>query len=93
MPTIIATVKLKADNLDEGKAFFKELAAETLTNEPGTLAYVLHERKDDPTTVVVYEKYESDEAFMEHGKNLASKAAQFGKFLDGPLDIVALEEF
>jgi quinol monooxygenase YgiN len=92
MPTIIATLKLKADNLDEAKGFLRELAAETLANEPGTLTYVVHERKDDPTTVVVYEKYESDEAFKEHGKNLASKGARFGKFLDGPLEIVALEE-
>jgi len=92
MPTIIATVKLKAENADEGKTFFKEMAAEVIANEPGTLAYVLHERKDDPLSIVVFEKYESDEAFMEHGKNLASKGGQFGKFLDGPLDIVALNE-
>jgi quinol monooxygenase YgiN len=92
MPTVIATVKLKADNAEEGKAFFRELAAGVRANEPGTLAYVLHERKDDPNTVVVYEKYESDAAFAEHGKNLASKGGEFAKYLDGPPDIVALEE-
>jgi len=92
MPTVIATVKLKPENADEGKAFLKEMAAEVLANEPGTLAYVLYERKDDPNTVVVFEKYESDEAFMEHGKNLASKGEQFGKFLGGPLDVAMLEE-
>lgn len=92
MPSVIATLKLKAESADEGKGFLKELAAEVLANEPGTLVYTLHERKDDPTTVVVFEKYESDEAFAEHGKNLAAKAGDFGRFLDGPLDIVLLEE-
>jgi quinol monooxygenase YgiN len=81
MPTVIATVKLKADNAEEGKAFFRELAAGVRAND-----------KDDPNTVVVYEKYESDAAFAEHGKNLASKGGEFAKYLDGPPDIVALEE-
>ncbi len=92
MPTVIATIKLKEENAAEAKGFFKELAAEVIANEPGTLAYVLLERKDDPLTVVVYEKYESDEAFIEHGKNLATKGAQFAQYLAGPLDVVALDE-
>ena len=92
MPTVIATLKLKAETADDGKTLLRKMAAEVLANEPGTQAYVLHERKDDPNTIVVFEKYESDEAFAEHGKNLASKAGEFGPFLDGPLDVVMLDE-
>ena len=92
MPSIVATVKVKEDKLEEAMGFFKELAAGVLANEPGTLAYVIHQRRDDPHTVVVFEKYESDEAFAIHGQNLAAKGAEFMALLDGPPDIVILDE-
>jgi hypothetical protein len=40
----------------------------------------------------VYEKYESDEAFALHGKNLAARGAEFMAFLDGPPEVVILDE-
>jgi quinol monooxygenase YgiN len=92
MLSVVATVKIKEGKIDEAKAFFKELASETLANEKGTLAYAVHQRRDDPQTLVVYEKYESDEAFAIHGKNLASKGAQFAGVLDGAPDVVVLDE-
>ena len=92
MPSVVATVTVKEDKLEEAKSFLKQLAADTLAKEPGTLAYVVHQKKDDPTTFVVYEKYESDEAFAIHGKNLAAKGAQFMAVLDGPPDVVVLDE-
>lgn len=92
MPSIVATLKLKEDKLEEARAFLKELAAEVRANESGTLAYVLHQRRDDPRTVVVYEKYEGDEALAVHGQNLGAKAAEFMALLDGPPDIVVLDE-
>jgi quinol monooxygenase YgiN len=92
MPSVVATLKLKEDKLEEAKAFFKKLASEVRANEPGTLAYVFHQRRDDPLTAIVYEKYESDEAFALHGKNLAAKGAEFVAVLDGPPQIVILDE-
>jgi quinol monooxygenase YgiN len=92
MPTVVATVKLKEGKEEEAKGFFKTLAQETLANEPGTLIYSLHVRRDDPATVVVYEKYESDEAFATHSKNLGAKGAEFAAFLAGPPEVVILEE-
>jgi quinol monooxygenase YgiN len=92
MPSVVATLKVKEDKLEEATAFFKELAASVLAEEPGTLVYTLLQRQDDPHTVVVYEKYESDEAFATHGKNLAAKGAQFMAVLAGPPDIVILDE-
>jgi quinol monooxygenase YgiN len=92
MPSVVATLKVKEDKLEEARAFFKELAAGVLANEPGTLAYVLHQRRDDPHTVVVYEKYESDEALTIHGKNLAAKGAEFMALLAGPPEVVVLDE-
>jgi quinol monooxygenase YgiN len=92
MPSIVATVKVKAGKSDEAKGFFKELAAGVLANEPGTLAYVIHQRRGEPDTFVVYEKYASDEAFAIHSKNLAAKGAAFGALLAGAPEIVILEE-
>lgn len=92
MPSAVATVKVKQDKLEEATGFLKELAAGVRANEPGTLAYVIHQRRDDPHTFVVYEKYESDEALGVHGQNLASKGAEFMALLDGPPEIVMLDE-
>jgi quinol monooxygenase YgiN len=93
MLSVMATLKVKEEKIEEALAFFKESAAEVLANEPGTLAYVLHQRRDDPLTVLVYEKYESNEAFALHGQNLAAKGADFMALLDGPPEIVILDEF
>ena len=92
MPSVVATIKVKSDKVEEARAFLKELSAEVKANEPGTLAYVFHQRADDPTVFVAYEKYASDEAFKTHGKNLASKGARFAGILAGAPEIVRLEE-
>ena len=92
MASVVATIKVKEDKLDDAKAFFKKLAAEVKANEPGTLIYVFHQRRDDPLTFVVYEKYENDEALAVHSRNLAAKGADFMVLLSGSPDIVLLEE-
>ena len=92
MPSVFASLKVKEDKIEEARSFLKQLAADTLANEPGTLAYVFHQQKDDPTVFVAYEKYESDEAFAQHSKGLASKGKGFAGILAGPPKIVMLEE-
>ncbi len=92
MPSVVATIKVKEDKIEEAKQFLKELSADTLANESGTLAYVFHQQQDDPTTFVAYEKYDSEEAFKTHSKNLASKGAGFAGILAGRPSIVLLEE-
>ena len=92
MPSVIANVKVKEDKIEEAKKFLKELSEETLANESGTLVYTVHQRADDPTMFVFYEKYENEEAFKIHGKNLASKGAGFAGILAGAPEIIMLEE-
>ena len=92
MPSVIATIRVKEDKVEEAKTFLKNLAAETLANESGTLAYIPHQHKEDPTTFTFYEKYESDEAFAIHGKNLASKNAELGDLLAGRPEITFVDE-
>jgi len=92
MPSVVAMFKVKADKIEEAKRFVKQLAADTLAKEKGTLAYLPHQRKDDPATFVFYEKYASDAHLAPHGKNLAAVGAQFGALLAGKPEIVYLEE-
>jgi quinol monooxygenase YgiN len=92
MPSVIANLKVKEDKIDEAKTFLKQLCEETLANESGTLVYAAHQRRDDPTVFVFYEKYESDEAFKIHAKNLASKGAGFAEILAGAPEIILIEE-
>lgn len=83
MPTIIATFDVKEDKIEEAKMFFRKLAADTRANEAGTLAYIPLQQTDQPTKFVVYEKYESDEAFAIHSKNLAAVGEQIGALASG----------
>ena len=39
MPSVVATLKVKQDKVEEAKRFLKQLAADTLAKEKGTLAY------------------------------------------------------
>ena len=92
MPSLLATLKVREDKIEEAKALFKELAAGVLENEPGTLAYVCHQKKDDPTSFVFYEKYESDEALQKHSANLSAHGARFAGVLGGAPEMLMLEE-
>ena len=92
MPSLIATVRVQEGKVEEARSFLKELGAQVRQDEPGTLAYVIHQKKDDPQTFVVYEKYESDAAFKIHRQNLGKVAARFGSLLAGAPELVSLEE-
>jgi len=92
MPSIVATLKVKEDKIEQAKSFLKQLSADTLAKEPGTLVYTVHQRKDEPATFVFYEKYESDEALAQHSENLKAVGGDFAAILAGRPEIVFLEE-
>lgn len=92
MPTLLATLKVKKDKVEEAKEGFRKLAAQVRANEPGTQVYAFHQRKDDPSTFIVYEKYANDEAFKKHGENLRSQGAVFAGVLEGRPEITFLDE-
>ena len=92
MPSVIATIKVKEDKVDEAKALFARLAAGVLADEPGTLAYIPHQRKDDATTFVFYEKYQDGAAFAAHGENLKKVGKEFAGVMAGPPEIVMMDE-
>jgi quinol monooxygenase YgiN len=92
MPTLLATLKVKKDKIEEAREGFRKLSAQVRANEPGTQVYVFHQRKDDPSVFVVYEKYASDEAFKTHGENLRKNPGAFAGVLEGRPELVFLEE-
>ena len=92
MPSVVATIKVKEDKIEEAKTFLKQLSADTLAKESGTLAYTVHQKKDEPTSFVFYEKYESDAALATHSENLKAVGKDFAAILSGPPEILFLEE-
>ncbi len=92
MPSAVATLRVKEDKVDEARKLFKELQEATLADESGTLAYVFHQKKDDPRTFVVYEKYESDEALKTHSANLQKRGGALMGVIDGPPEMMMIEE-
>jgi quinol monooxygenase YgiN len=92
MLTAIATLRVKKDKIEEAKEAFRKLAATVRQSEPGTLAYVFHQKKDDPSVFVVYEKYENDAAFATHGQNLRTHGAALAGILEGRPEVMFLGE-
>ena len=92
MPSLIATLKVKEEKVDEAVKFFQELQTDVKANEPGTLEYVFHQKDGAPETFVVYEKYADADALKTHSANLAKVGARFAPLLDGPPEIVRIEE-
>ena len=90
--SVLATLKVKEEEVENAVKFFNELAAGVRANEPGTLAYVWHQKRGEPSTFVVYEKYESEEALKTHGANLAQSGAKFASILAGRPEIVQMDE-
>jgi quinol monooxygenase YgiN len=92
MPSAIATIVVKEDKIDEARKLFSELAAEVASNEPGTQAYIVHQKAGDPKTFIFYEKYSDEAAIAAHRKNLAAVGKRFAAVMDGPPEILAMEE-
>ena len=92
MPSEIATIKVKDDKIEEAKKLFAQLAAGVRADEPGTLAYIPHQRQDEPATFIFYEKYSDMDAFKAHGANLAKRGKDFAGVMAGPPEIVMVDE-
>lgn len=92
MPSIFMTLRVRPEKVDEARGALVRLAEHVRSSEPGNLAYVFHQRKDDPTVFLAYEKYASDEALAEHRKNMARSPVDLRPLLDGAPQIVLAEE-
>jgi quinol monooxygenase YgiN len=68
MLKVVAKGKLKPGvSLEEYLVVAKELVAET-QKENGCIEYILHQDINDPTILTMLEKWEDEEALMQHNK-------------------------
>ena len=65
MLCVAAKLKAVEGKGDELEAKFRNLVAKVL-NEPGTKVYTIHRKGDSPNEFLIYEKYESGDAFKFH---------------------------
>ena len=85
MFTLLAELKVQPGKVEEAKAAFRDLQRAVKASEPGTLTYTFHQRRDDPATFIVYERYQDEAAFQTHMANLGQHAGTFGTLLEsGP---------
>ncbi len=64
LTAIMVASEGKADIIEEE---FKKLVPKVL-KDPGALMYIVHRAADNPSKFMVYEQYESQEAFQAHSK-------------------------
>ena len=67
MLTVVAKIKVKADQAAAFEAQVQKMLAHVRENEPGTLTYVCHRSTADPTVYLFYEVYRDQAAFAAHG--------------------------
>lgn len=91
---VVAKVKARSGSEAQLEALFRRHIEHVRREEPGTLVYVLHRSRKDPTTFVFYERYEDAAAFDRHGKSAAMQALyrDLTPLLDGPPTIDLLDE-
>lgn len=94
MVVVLARLRLRPDRADEGAAALRDFVEYVRREEPGTLTYVVHRKRDEPRELIVYERYADQASFQEH-TNSARFAEMFsvlGPMLDGEPVIELWEE-
>lgn len=72
---VVATLKVQDGKQADFEAVFRDLMAQVRANEPGNKLYQVCKSKADPTTYVVMELYENEDALKAHGASEHFKAA------------------
>lgn len=80
MVVLTAVLKAAEGRSDDIIEEFKKLVPR-VRQDPGTIAYVIYRATDDPTRIMVFEKYEDQEALKYHGQTEHFKA--FGQATRG----------
>ena len=62
---LIASIPARAETVDDVRALLVEYAAHVVAM-PGAERFEVYVDRDNPTTVVVVERYADDKAFAEH---------------------------
>jgi autoinducer 2-degrading protein len=75
MFTVIVTLDVIPDRVDEFLTGLHRNARATLADEPGCLRFDVHRSTDDPNRFILYELYASERAFSEDHRGAAHYAA------------------
>ena len=95
MLTVIAKLKVKADQASAFEGEVEKMIAHVRATEPGTLTYTCHRSTADPTVYLFYEVYQDQAAFAQHGGSPAMQAffGAMGSILDGRPQLDMYESF
>ena len=66
MVIVIFRAKMQSGKEEEALGRVRSMVEAVQAHEPGTLAYICHRSKDDPSELVFYEAYADDAAFQSH---------------------------
>ncbi|MFN7916517.1 MAG: putative quinol monooxygenase [Vicinamibacterales bacterium] len=84
--TVIASIKVKPGTETRARQLLGSIVPDTL-QEPGCLAYDLHQSLTEPTEFMFYERWESDEALAAHAASTAphrlALRESMAEFVDG----------
>lgn len=78
--TVVAIIKVKEGQEARARAVLQAVVPPTL-QEPGCLAYDLHQSVTEPTEFMFFERWESDEALAAHGASSAPHRLALGEQL------------
>ena len=92
--TVFARVKVRSGSEGAAEAAFRRHVEHVRREEPGTLVYVMHRSRKDPTIFAFYERYEDAAAFDRHGKSAAMQSLfrELTPLLDGAPAIELCDE-
>lgn len=68
--TVIASIKVKSGSEERALALLSSIVPPTL-EEPGCLAYALHQSASEPSEFMFYERWSSDAALTAHSTSTA----------------------
>lgn len=68
---VVARIKVRTGAEAAAESAFRRQIDYVVREEPGTLLYLMHRSRKDPTTFLFYEKYADAASFDRHGKSAA----------------------
>jgi quinol monooxygenase YgiN len=85
--TVLAALRVKPGLEVQARGVLQSIVAPT-REEPGCLAYELHQSADDPVEFVFYERWATEQALSTHSSSTAAHRValrqQLGELIDGP---------
>jgi quinol monooxygenase YgiN len=93
MIVVVAVMKVQEGKQEEMEKALRDIAPKVATEE-GTLAYVINQAKKDPTTFLIYEKYQDKDALNHHSTTpyFAEFFEKIAPLLDGAPSIDIYKE-